>query len=79
MLSSRRSHDDDEGGDAKGRQENRPLDPDGFAMVFDQLWEQVEDGDPQAVDGVKQGAKENKDLERPVFVNGIQEKPNLSA
>ena len=78
MLPSQRSADDDQSGNAKGRQENRPLDPDGFALMFDQLREQVEDGDPQAVDGVEQGTKENEDLESPVFVNGIQESPDIS-
>jgi len=78
MLTSQCGHDNDQSGNAKGRQENRPLDPDGFMLVFDQLREQVEDGDSQPVDGVEQGAKENEDLERPVFVNVIQKRPDTS-
>jgi len=77
MLPSQRSADDRQNSNAIGGDEDRPLDPNGFAMVFDQLWKQVEDGDPQAVDRVKQGAKENENLEHPVFVNGIQESPDI--
>ena len=47
MLPSQRSADDSQNGNAKGRQENRPLDPNGFAMMFDQFWKQVKDGDAQ--------------------------------
>jgi hypothetical protein len=79
MLPSQRSADDSQNGNAKGRQKNRPFDPDGFALMFDQFWKQVKDGDAQAVDGMEQGAKENKDLEHPVLVNGIQESPNIPA
>jgi hypothetical protein len=78
MLPSHRSADDSQNGNAKDRQENRPLDPNGFALMLDQFWKQVEDGDPQAIDGVKQGAKENENLEHPVFVNSIQESPDFS-
>jgi hypothetical protein len=45
MLSSQPSADDNQRSDAKGRQENRPLDPNGFTVMFDQLGEQVENGD----------------------------------
>jgi hypothetical protein len=78
MLSSQCSADDRQNGNAIDRQENRPLDPNGFAVMFDQFWKQVEDCDPQAVDGVKQGTKENENLEHPVFVNGVQESPDIS-
>jgi hypothetical protein len=78
MLPSHRSADDSQNGNAKDWQENRPLDPNGFALMLDQFWKQVKDGDPQAVDGVKQGAKENENLKHPVFVNGIQESPDIS-
>jgi hypothetical protein len=77
MLPSQRSADDSQNSNAIDRQENRPFDPNGFAVMFDQFWKQVEDGDPQAIDRVKQGAKENENLEHPVFVNGIQESPDI--
>jgi len=79
MLASQCGHDNDQGRDAKGRQENRPLDPDGFMLVFDQLREKVENGDPQPIDGVEQGAEENEYLERPVLVNIVQESPDTPA
>jgi len=53
------------------RQEDHPLQPDGFALVFDQLRPQVQDDDAQAVDDVEQHAEEDHDLEDPVFVNEI--------
>jgi hypothetical protein len=59
--------------------EHSPLDPDGFAVMVDQFGEQVQDGDAQAVNGMEQNAKENYDLEDPVFVNAVYERPAFSA
>jgi len=79
ILASQCGHEDDQSRNAKGRQEYCPLDPDGFAVMLDQFREQVEDGDSQSIDGVEEGAEENEDLERPVFVNIIQESPDIPA
>jgi hypothetical protein len=68
-----------ENGNGKERQENRPLHPDRLALVNEQLWKQINNGDPQAVDGVKECAEENKYLEQPVLVNVIQELSNVPA
>jgi hypothetical protein len=45
MLASQRSSDDDEDGETKNGQENRPLYPNGFTMMLKQLWKQVKNGD----------------------------------
>jgi hypothetical protein len=39
-------------------QENRPFDPDGFPLVFDQFRPQVKDDDAQAVDAWKSTEKD---------------------
>jgi len=78
LASQRRIHDDKDA-DAVHGNKYRPFDPDGFAMMVDQFGEQVEDGDPQAVDGMEQNAKENNDLEDPVLVNAVYERPAFSA
>ena len=70
---SQRRADDDEHGKAVDGQEDRPFHPDGFALVFDQFRPQVQDGDPQAIDGVEQRAEENEDLEEPVLVDRVDE------
>src|SRR5271157_1301317 len=53
MLASQSRADDDEERHAINGDEHRPLNPDGFALIFDQCWKQVEESDAQAVDGVK--------------------------
>ena len=77
MLTSQRSADDHQNSNAVNGQEDRPFHPDGFALMVDQFWKQVEDGDPQAVDGMEQHAEENKDLESPVLVNAVQESSRI--
>ena len=60
MLTSHCRADDHKDSNAINGQEDRPFHPDGFALVFDQFRPQVEDGDPQAIDGMEQHAEETK-------------------
>jgi hypothetical protein len=71
MLPSQRRADDSQNGNAISGQENRPLDPNGLALMLDQFWKQVKDGDAQSINGMEQNTKENKYLESPILVNGI--------
>src|SRR3972149_1541341 len=71
ILASQRRVNDDQHGDTKNGQEDRPLYPNGFTMMFKQFRPQVKNGDSQAIDGVEQHAEENKNLESPVLVNGV--------
>jgi hypothetical protein len=77
ILPSQSSFDNDQSGNTIDGEENRPLDPNGFALMLDQFGEQVKDGDAQSINGVEQHTKENKDLEDPILVNGIYESPAL--
>jgi hypothetical protein len=74
-LTSRRA-EDHENSDREQWDENRPLHPDRLSLVHKQLGEQVNDRDPQAIDGVEQHAKKDKDLKEPVLVNIVQKAPD---
>jgi len=78
MLHPHRCAQDHQDGDQIEGQEDHPLHPDGFALVFDCFRSQVLDGDTHAVDGMEHHAKENKDLEQPVFINGVDEYSTFS-
>jgi len=79
MSASQRRVNDDEHGDTKKGQEDRPLYPNGFTMMFKQFWKQVKNGDAQAIDGMEQHTEENEYLEKPVLVNIVYESPALPA
>src|SRR5215212_2736375 len=71
MLTSRRA-DDHEDCNGKQGQEDRPLYPNRLALMDKQLREQVNDADPQAIDGMEEHTEENKDLEQPIFVECVK-------
>jgi hypothetical protein len=79
MSGSQRRINDDEHGDAKNGQEDRPLYPNGFTMMLKQFWKQVKNGDTQAINGVEQYAEKYDDLKDPVLINIIYERSALPA
>jgi hypothetical protein len=78
MLTSQCSAHDNEDSNSEKGDEDRPLHPDRFTLVYEQLREQVYDGDAQSIDGMEQRAEENKDLKDPVLVNGVDENAALA-
>jgi hypothetical protein len=78
MLASQGSLDNNENRKTIDRDKDHPFDPYSFAVMFEQFWEQVENGDTQAINGMEQHTKENKYLEDPVFVNGVYKNPAFS-
>src|SRR6266498_4313944 len=69
ILRSHCSADDGQNGNAVGGNENRPLDPNSFTLMLDQLWKQIKDGDAQSINGMEQDTEENKNLENPILIN----------
>src|SRR6266540_2812787 len=79
MSTSQRRLNDHEGGNPKDRNKDRPFHPDGFLLMLQHFGPQIEDRNAQSIDGVEQHAEENKDLEKPVFINMVQRTSNISS
>jgi hypothetical protein len=79
ILTSQCGADDDEDGNTIDWQEDSPFHPNGLTRILDQPRPQVEEGNSQSVDGVEQHTEENKNLEKPVLVNVVEEFPNIPA
>src|SRR5450759_1518012 len=75
LLASQSTTDNDDKCDTVNGQEDKPFQPDGFALVFDQHRPQVQNDDAQAVDGMEQRTEEDEYLEEPVLVDGVDEDP----
>jgi hypothetical protein len=75
LLASQSTADNDEKCEAINGQENEPFNPDGFALVFDQLWPEIQDDNAQAVDDMEKGTEEDEYLEEPVLIDGVDEDP----
>ncbi len=66
MSASQRRGEDHKDGKSIDGEKDRPFDPDGLALVLEQLRQQIEDGNAQPIDGMEQHTEENEDLEGPV-------------
>jgi len=79
MSASQRRVENYEGGDPKNRNKERPFNPDGFPLMLQQPGKQVNDGNTQPVNGVKQYTEENEYLEGPIFINSIQKTADIAS
>jgi hypothetical protein len=76
MLASRRANDHEDCNGEDGN-EHRPFHPDRLALVHKQPGEQIDDGNSQAVDGVKEHTEKDEDLEELVLVDTVQKAPDV--
>jgi hypothetical protein len=78
MLASRRAYDhEDRNGEERNK--DRPFHPDRLALMDKQPGEQVNDGDAQSIDGMEKCAEKDEDLKQPMFVNRVENSPDLTA
>jgi hypothetical protein len=78
-MSTSRSADDHEDSNREEWNKDCPFHPDRLTLMNEQLWEQVNDGDPQAVDGMEEYTEEDENLKQPVLVDCIEKDTDLTA